>query len=256
MAVSMGNSVTGSQAAGRPVTRGALRRDVIVQRALHIADAEGTGAVSFRRLAAEFAVTPMALYRHVRGRTDLIGAMADLLLAEISLPRPVELTADWVESLRGSLRSAAQVIADHPAASDLLRAGTGLSPTSLRLTEALLGILVGAGFSPPEALVIVQQLSSLLLPPRASRGGPPHRSADDETTGMTPERQGPVWLPLDAYPYLRATLPQAAAWVDEARDREFGVELLLAGVETLLARKAAGAQIISPHAEEDIRSDP
>src|SRR5215472_13977860 len=106
------------------VARGHLRRDAVTARALQIADAEGLDAVSFRRLANEFAVTPMALYRHVRDRDDLIDAMADVLLAEIKLP-PDEPIEDWLGALRTSLRCAARITADHPAASDILRAGTG-----------------------------------------------------------------------------------------------------------------------------------
>ena len=237
------------------VARGVLQRDVIVRRALQIADAEGLGAVSFRRLAAEFAVTPMALYRHVRDRADLIDAIADLVLAQIELPPPVDRAADWAASLRHTLRSAGRVFADHPAAPDLLRAGTGLAPNSLRLTEGLLGLLVGAGFSPAEALVIVQQLSALMLAepvvivqrlspllraPRARRGKAPRRVEDDEASAPAREPPSAVAPSLDAYPYLSATLPHAQAWVDEVRDRDFGVEILLAGIETLLERRRAG----------------
>jgi TetR/AcrR family tetracycline transcriptional repressor len=212
------------------VARGQLRRDALTVRALHIADAEGLDAISFRRLAAEFAVTPMALYRHVRDRDDLIDAMADVLLADIRLP-PDETIVDWLDALRTSLRCAAQVIADHPAASDILRAGTGMSPHSLRLTEAWLRVLAGAGFSPSEALVVIQQLSALLLAPR-----PRHGAGSPSDAPATRRRQPPI-VQLDEHPYLRATLPQAGAWIDVARDRDFGVELLLAGVQTLLERK-------------------
>jgi TetR/AcrR family tetracycline transcriptional repressor len=221
------------------VVRGHVRRDALVTRALHIADVEGLAAVSFRRLAAEFAVTPMALYRHVRDRDDLIDAMADLLLAAIQLP-PGEGSAHWLDALRASLRSAAQVLADHPAASDILRAGTGTSPHSLRLTEAWLGTLIGAGFSPAEALVVVQQLSALLLAPRPKHGHAPS-SVGAHDVPASRRNPPPALASLDDdHPYLRATLPHAGAWIDEERDRHFGVELLLAGVQALLARKRTG----------------
>jgi len=227
----------------KTVARGALQRDVIVRRALQVADTEGLSAVSFRRLAAAFAVTPMALYRHVRDRNDLLDAMADLLLAEIQLSPPDDDGADWVESLRRCLQSAGRMLSAHPAASDLLRASTGRSPNSLRLTEALLEILIGAGFSPAEALVVVQQLSSLLLASRPVGGEAQHHSEQTESSVPTchaDREEGDRARPPDMYPYLRATLPQAGRWVDAGRDRAFGVELLLAGVETLLARKRAG----------------
>jgi TetR/AcrR family transcriptional regulator, tetracycline repressor protein len=213
------------------VARGQLRRDALTARALHIADAEGLDAVSFRRLAAEFAVTPMALYRHVRDRDDLMDAMADVLLADIRLP-PDEPIVDWLDALRTSLRCAARVIADHPGASDILRAGTGMSPHSLRLTEAWLGVLVGAGFSPSEAMVVVQQLSAILLAPR-----PKHGAGSPSDAPPNKARRQPTIAQLAEYPYLRSTLLQAGAWIDAARDRDFGVELLLAGVRSLLERK-------------------
>ncbi len=103
-----------------------------------------------------------------------------------------------------------------------------MSPHSLRLTEAWLRVLSGAGFSPTEALVVVQQLSALLLVPR-----PKHEpgSSPDAPGSHTPNPQ------LDEYPYLSEALPQAGAWIDAERDRDFGVELLIAGVQSLLERK-------------------
>ena len=47
-----------------------LTRAAIVGRALKIGETEGLDAVSLRRLASEFRVTPMALYRHVRDKQD------------------------------------------------------------------------------------------------------------------------------------------------------------------------------------------
>jgi AcrR family transcriptional regulator len=224
------------------MARGVLQRDEIVRRALQLADAGGLGAVSFRRLAAEFGVTPMALYRHVRDRADLIDAMADLLLGEMQVPPPGDAATDWVGALRSTLQGAARVLAEHPAASDLLRAGTGLSANSLRLTEALLGILVRAGFTPFEALDIVHQLSSLMLGPPAMGGAAQQQS--ERTGSATPARleELAAAIPAGAFPYMSATLAQAGGWVDAVRDRTFGVELLLAGVEMLLARKRARAR--------------
>ena len=44
-----------------------LTPQVIVERAIAMADAEGLEAVTIRKLASELGVTPMALYWHFRG---------------------------------------------------------------------------------------------------------------------------------------------------------------------------------------------
>ena len=66
-----------------PARRPGLTREAVVARALEIGTAEGLEAVSLRRLAQELGVTPMALYRHVRDKQDLINAMTEAVLEGI-----------------------------------------------------------------------------------------------------------------------------------------------------------------------------
>ncbi|MFE9690903.1 TetR/AcrR family transcriptional regulator C-terminal domain-containing protein [Micromonospora sp. NPDC005806] len=63
-----------------------LSRERLVRTAIGLADAGGLAAVSMRQIAAELGIATMALYRHVRGRDDLILAMADTALADAPLP--------------------------------------------------------------------------------------------------------------------------------------------------------------------------
>lgn len=70
-----------------------LSREGLVRIAIDMADAGGLAAVSMRQIAAELGVATMALYRHVRGRDDLILAMADAALA--SAPLPAAPPAGW-----------------------------------------------------------------------------------------------------------------------------------------------------------------
>ena len=64
----------GSRAAASP-----LSRSRVVRAAIALADAEGLEAVSMRRLAAELCVVPMALYKHVASKGDLVTAMIDAI---------------------------------------------------------------------------------------------------------------------------------------------------------------------------------
>src|SRR4029453_16680721 len=49
-----------------------LRREDIVDAALQVADERGLDALSARRLATQLGVTPMALYRHVRNKDEIL----------------------------------------------------------------------------------------------------------------------------------------------------------------------------------------
>lgn len=55
----------------------------IIETALAMIDAEGAHAFSIRNLSRAFGVTPMALYRHVDGRSGLLGQVVDLILCDI-----------------------------------------------------------------------------------------------------------------------------------------------------------------------------
>src|SRR5690349_375137 len=57
---------------GRSAPYGELTADAIIRAGIALADAEGLGALSMRRLATELRVATMALYRHVRSRDELV----------------------------------------------------------------------------------------------------------------------------------------------------------------------------------------
>lgn len=61
-----------------------LERETIVATARRILEEEGTGGLSMRRLAKEVGATPMALYRHVRDKDELL----QLVLAGTARTRP------------------------------------------------------------------------------------------------------------------------------------------------------------------------
>ncbi|MGP4097414.1 TetR/AcrR family transcriptional regulator C-terminal domain-containing protein [Nonomuraea sp. KM90] len=71
-----------------PPPRQALNREHVLRTAIEIADAEGLGAVSMRRLAAELGVGPMSLYRHVANKDELVTQMVDQVFGESELPTP------------------------------------------------------------------------------------------------------------------------------------------------------------------------
>ena len=74
----------------------ALTLQRIVDAAVRVADAEGLGAVSMGRVAAEAGTAPMSLYRHVANKEELIDHMLDAAWYSPADPAAPDLSSgDW-----------------------------------------------------------------------------------------------------------------------------------------------------------------
>jgi AcrR family transcriptional regulator len=110
----VGTVVAGARPAGRPTSaprrsagpEGGLTLDRIVTAGIRIADAEGLGALSMRRVASEVGVATMSLYRHVADKDELLLRMMDVVFQSWQLPS--EPPAAW----RQRLESVARLIWD------------------------------------------------------------------------------------------------------------------------------------------------
>lgn len=148
--------------ADRGAHRGLTRAD-IVGRALKIGQTEGLDAVSLRRLATELGVTPMALYRHVRGKQDLINAMAELVMEGLDLTVGLRSSMSWTDQVRQAMLNFRDQIDERPLALQLQIAYSGDNLSSFwRPIEDVLGILLRAGFKPRDASKLIRILSNLL----------------------------------------------------------------------------------------------
>src|SRR5579872_5744826 len=138
------SSVNQKSSTAQPV-RVPLSRDRILQVAVEIMDTEGLGSLTMRRLGHDLDVEAMALYRHVRGKVDILDGMVDLVLGEIDLSPPSE---DWKTSLRASAISAHETLLRHPWTCGLvLTPNLRAIPNRMIYIESILARLRAAGFS-------------------------------------------------------------------------------------------------------------
>src|ERR1019366_4473632 len=63
--------------------RARLSKAAVVEQALALGDAEGLEALTYRRLAQQLGVTPMALYWHFRNKEEMLGGLAERIWSEI-----------------------------------------------------------------------------------------------------------------------------------------------------------------------------
>lgn len=138
---------------GRP-RRPLLSRDRIVAAALALVDAEGLGALSTRRLAAELGVRGPSLYNHVGTMDDLLDELVDTVLADVDTSMFADLGAaesDWRKALEAWARSYRSSVGAHPNIVPALAKGPGRRPNALRIADAVFGGLVAAGWPRREA---------------------------------------------------------------------------------------------------------
>ena len=132
-------------------------------RALELGNAEGLDAVSLRRLALDFGVTPMALYRHVRDKQDLVNAMTEAVIEGLDLKVGFRPSMRWPDRVRRALTNFKEQMDARPLALPLSIAYTGEGPPGFwRVSEDLLAILLDAGFKRRESVVLIRVLSNLV----------------------------------------------------------------------------------------------
>jgi DNA-binding transcriptional regulator YhcF (GntR family) len=126
-----------------------LTRERIVAAATAVADKEGLGALSMRRIATELDVATMSLYRHVRDKDDLLAMMIDAAFGEWRMPGSGN---DWHEALATAARELWRIFRRHvwlaPAYS-LTR--PPVVPSGLAYTEHVLATLLDRGLEPATA---------------------------------------------------------------------------------------------------------
>ena len=134
-------SVKPSQSQSR---RRPLSRERVLRAAVALADEAGLESLSMRKLAKALGVEAMSLYNHVAGKDDLLDGMIDIVFGEIE---PPSADGDWKAALRDRAISTRDALARHRWAIGLMEGRTNHGPANLRLHDAVLGCLRGAGFS-------------------------------------------------------------------------------------------------------------
>jgi AcrR family transcriptional regulator len=92
----------GEPPAGRRGPKPALSVAQIVEAAYAVADEQGLAAVSMARVAKAVGCSPMALYRHVKNKDELLILLADRISAELSEPSR---DLGWREGLAAWMRA-------------------------------------------------------------------------------------------------------------------------------------------------------
>jgi AcrR family transcriptional regulator len=218
-----------AQADTNPQPRIPLSRDRVLGAAITLADEGGIEALSMRKLAQELGVVPMALYKHVSNKDDMLDGMVDVIFSEIDLPLG---EVDWKKAMRQRAVSARAVLSRHPWAIGLTESRMKPGPANLRHHDSVIGCLREAGFSIEMAIHAYSALDSYIY----------GFALQEQTLPFeNPEEVGEVAetmlqeFPADEYPHLAETIVEhinRSGW-EYADEFEFGLDLTLDGLERL-----------------------
>ncbi|TRV75574.1 GntR family transcriptional regulator [Streptomyces sp. 130] len=220
-----------------------LTRDRIVRAAIALADVEGLPALSMRRIATDFGVSTMALYRHVPSKGELVRLMSETVFeSEPPGPRP----AGWRARLEREVRWLWSLYLRHPWMARVLSALTRptASPHAMRYTERTLSALKGLGLSPVQ---MIHVHLALLGYAQGIAAAVELESQAWQETGMTSEE----WMATHqtrmetiqitgSYPTLATHFGDEGFGLELDTLFSFGLERLLDGVAALVERPTGG----------------
>jgi AcrR family transcriptional regulator len=209
-----------------PVRRAPLSRNRVLRAAVDLADAQGLGALTMRRLGQQLGVEAMSLYKHVTNKDDVLDGIAELVIGEIELPAPGD---DWREAMRRRALSARTVLGRHPWATTLLQSRTVPSDVVLGYYDSVIANLRAGGFSVRMAAHAFAVVDSHIFGFALQQAGLPFDSAA-ELTEVTESIM--AQFPAERFPALAEMGAELMTrpdydWADEF---EFGLDLILDGL--------------------------
>jgi TetR/AcrR family tetracycline transcriptional repressor len=197
--------------------RNALNKDLIIDAAIRVIDADGVGALTIRRVADELGASPMGLYGHVRTRDEILEGLIE---RAVELPH---LTPDpnspWDQQLRDTFVAVHRSLLAHPGLTEILSTQSISGVHAMRTVEQLLASLRAAGLTPHHAVAAVAALQSYTYGFTVQQRA---RAARDQATHLAALRA----LPRADFPQLHELAADFGTWTTEDHF-ETGLDWLL-----------------------------
>jgi AcrR family transcriptional regulator len=211
-----------------------LSRDRVLRAAVALADEAGIDSLSMRRLAGVLGVVPMALYKHVANKEELLSGMVDVVVGEIDAPAD---DADWKTAVRRRILSARATLLRHPWASRVIESRTTATPVVLEYLDSMIGTFRSGGFSADLTHHVMHTMGSRILGFA--------QELFDAPPAVDPQEQAAALREMaERYPHVVEIAAAAAhddgsvvgGGCDDQFEFEFALDLLLDGIDRLRQR--------------------
>lgn len=199
-----------------------LSRRRIAETTIGFLAEHGLDKLSMRKLAARLGVEAMSLYNHVRNKEDLLDAVHERLLEDLSVPTPDN---NWREQVKSTARSFSEMLRANPGAIPLFATRSAIAPGSLEVVDASVSLLMKAGFGAQQSLMTFQTIFAYVM---------------GHAIFHYSEREPESWASQAAYAAYPALSQVATLEYTPEEELEFALDLLLAGIGALGDRVQPG----------------
>src|ERR687895_576561 len=198
-----------------------VSREQVLDAALELADEGGLAAVTMANVGARLGVEAMSLYRHIGNKEEMLDGLVDRVFAEIEVPSDAR---QWRDALRRRAVSAHAALRRHPWAIGLMESRAQPGPATLAHHDAMVAILLAAGFDGRGAVRVYNLLDSYIYGFALQEATLPF-SSPDEMAAVSEQMMAAM---ADAYPNLaRVQRELVASGFDYADEFEAGLDIIL-----------------------------
>lgn len=220
-----------------------LTRERVLLAARELADEDGLDALTMRRLADDLGVEAMSIYHHLPNKDAILDGLIELVFAEIEDEVDgfdAEGAAEaWRPALRARILGARRVLLRHRWVPVVMENRGTLGPTMARYIDGVVAIMRAGGLSFDLIHHALHALGSRMY------GFTQELTLDDESAGAP---AGEDLLRMREFvPHLAEMLEHVVhddaestlGWCDDQTEFEFGLDILLEGLERRREREVA-----------------
>ncbi|WP_432933815.1 TetR/AcrR family transcriptional regulator [Microbispora sp. CA-135349] len=217
-----------------------LSRERIVGAAVELLDTVGEGGLTFRALAERLATGPGAIYWHVTGKTELLAAATDAVVAAAVAVEPTASPVSPQDGIRAVALGLFDAVEEHPWLTTQLATQLSRSPwgtVAPRIFESIgrqvraLGVPEGSWFTATSALMhyILGAAGQNAANAASTASASAERPGVDRAALL--DAVSAAWKELDPgdYPFTRAVADQVRGHDDREQFLD-GIALILAGI--------------------------
>jgi len=213
-----------------------LSGEQVVATAIQMADRDGLGGLSMRRLADELGITAMSLYGYVPSKAELLDVMADRAYGEIAVPR--DPARPWQERLAALAQEHWRLLLSHRWLLQIAASRPLLGPNMTAFYDAELAAVDGLGLTDIDMDLIASLLDDYV---RGTARGAVEAAEAQARTGLSDQQWWQIYGPLLAEVIDPARNPTAVrvgatagaeygAAHDPARSFRFGLLRIIDGI--------------------------